>query len=41
MVFKKLSINDVGSYQAKDEKLLKVILRKNYEVSKGPMQDIQ
>lgn len=41
MVFKKLSINDVGSYQAKDEKLLKVILRKNYEVAKGPMQDIQ
>jgi hypothetical protein len=30
MIFKKLSINDVGSYQAKDEKLLKKILQKNY-----------
>ncbi len=37
MVFKKLSINDVGSYQAKDEKLLKAILRKHYEKCIGPM----
>lgn len=41
MVFKKVSINDVGSYQAKDEKLLKAILRKHYERSGGPMEDIQ
>jgi phospholipid-translocating ATPase len=40
MVFKKLSINDVGSYQAKDERLLKAILRKHYEKTQGPMEDI-
>jgi phospholipid-translocating ATPase len=41
MVFKKVSINDVGSYQAKDEKLLKAILKKHYEKTEGPMEDIQ
>ncbi len=30
MIFKKLTINDVGSYQAKDQKLLKAILKKSY-----------
>jgi phospholipid-translocating ATPase len=40
MVFKKLTINDVGSYQVKDKKLLQAILIKSYEKSKGPMEDI-
>lgn len=37
MVFKKLTINDVGSYQVKDKKLLRAILKKSYEKSRGPM----
>ena len=41
MVFKKLSINDVGSYQAKDRKFLQAILKKSYEKSKGPMEDVE
>ena len=41
MVFKKLSINDVGSYQVKDERLLRAILKKNYEKTTGPMEDIE
>lgn len=40
MVFKKLTINDVGSYQVKDQKLLRAILKKSYEKSVGPMQDV-
>ena len=41
MIFKKLSINDVGSYEAKDDKLLKVILRRNYEKADAPMADVE
>lgn len=41
MVFKKLTINDVGAYQVKDQKLLRAILKKSYERSKGPMEDIE
>ena len=41
MIFKKLSINDVGSYEAKDDKLLKVILRRNYERTDAPMADVE
>jgi len=41
MVFKKLTINDVGSYQVKDKRLLQAILIKSYEKSKGPMEDIE
>ena len=31
MVFKKLAIHEVGSYQAKDSKLLKHNLKKSYQ----------
>jgi len=40
MVFKKLTINDVGSYQGKDKRLLQAILIKSYSNSRGPMEDI-
>ncbi len=33
MVFKKISINDVGTFFANQEKLLAKILKKNYEQS--------
>jgi hypothetical protein len=41
MVFKKISINDVGTFFANQEKLLAKILKKNYEQSEGPMKDIE
>lgn len=41
MVFKKLSINDVGSFFANQEKLMAKILKKNYEQSSGPMKDVE
>lgn len=40
MVFKKLTINDVGSYQAQDTKMLKANLKKSYQKTTGPMQDV-
>lgn len=41
MVFKKLTINNVASYQVKEKKLLQAILKKSYEQSKGPMEDVE
>jgi phospholipid-translocating ATPase len=41
MIFKKLSINEVGSFQPNQEKLLALIVKKNYEQSEGPMRDVE
>ena len=41
MIFKKLSINDVGSFLQNQEKLLAKILKKCYETIDGPMKDVQ
>ena len=41
MVFKKLSINDVGSFFANQERLMAKIVKKNYEQSEGPLADVE
>lgn len=41
MVFKRVSINDVGAFFANQEKLMAKILKKNYETSEGPMRDVE
>ena len=41
MIFKKLSINDVGTFVHTQERLLTKILKKNYEQSNGPLRDVE
>jgi phospholipid-translocating ATPase len=41
MVFKKLAIHNVGAYTAEDQKLLRLSLKKSYEKTKGPMEDVE
>ena len=41
MVFKKISINDVGLFLYTQEKLLSKILKKDYQNSNGPLRDIE
>lgn len=41
MVFKNLSINDVGTFLANQVPLLSKIVKKNIEQSEGPMRDVE
>ena len=41
MTFKKVAIHGVGYFEAKEQGMLKKNLKKSYEKSSGPMEDIE